>query len=161
MLSSACAEIFHCLPPEKPVVCVLGADSSTCSGSHAFRWIFYSIQNFQPIFFSFMFHPSWRLKIANRVSIPFFFLPLFVGVFFFLIISFILRQSLCCKKINVSSDKELCLGLKPTGTVAQMNATFMCPATVNPASAPWLPISPPVSQTLILRDKYPRASFCN
>lgn len=72
------AEIFLYLPAKKPALSVLGADS-TCLDFHAFRLIFFSIQNLQPVFFFCLFHSSWWLKIAYAVSIPFFFFffPLF------------------------------------------------------------------------------------
>lgn len=43
--------------------------------------------------------------------------------------------------------------------MAQISATSMCPATINPARAPQLPISATASQTLILSDKYQSAIF--
>jgi len=45
--------------------------------------------------------------------------------------------------------------------MAQISTKSMCPATINPAYAPWLPASPTASQTPILSEKYQRAYFCN
>lgn len=72
------AEIFLYLPAKKPALSVLGADS-TCLDFHAFRLIFFSIQNLQPVFFclfvSFILVAENSLRSFN--SFFFFFFPLF------------------------------------------------------------------------------------